>query len=250
MSIEYTECGIDVPRIMPTLCGICIKRDACRAKKALYFVGAAPLFTVEDENRKVYENRQLDEFDLLEQEDAPANTELSAEIKQEQAAEIEAQDLALCAEFGKADLLSQFPKVGRFEDTIYRPSAWELAAAMPDYTPAIEQGQLVLKREIIPGSVVWVWTSITVGNIAGGTGDDSIRVVRVDTAGDKTFRFKNKQDWITRQVPKSADTPEKAAAHLAAKIETNISQFVRTCPTCGATQVKCKGFWKGCRHSA
>jgi len=156
---------------------------------------------------------------------------------------------------GRDRTLPRFPKEGRFEDNIYRPSAWELIAAMPNYEPHVEKGQLVLTREIAPGHVVYVWTTIEPGSIARGTGDDSIKVARRDL-NEKTgqyYWFKNPQDYVNRRVPKDCDTPEKAAAHLAAKVQAQVDAFTRKCPECGQVQMKCRAgngkdarfWWKG-----
>jgi len=194
-----------------------------------------------------------------------AQDELAADVLNdpERRARQETKDLALCAEFGRSDLLSRFPHPGRFEGNIYRPSARELAGALPNWTPTVNEGQLVLTKELAPGHTALCYTSIKVGQIAGSTGEDSIRVTRRDESSDgRIFWYKNKQDWVTRSVPADADTPEKAAAHLASKIEKQVRHqvkdkdgnlvekgFTRPCPECGALQVKCRdrarksGFW-------
>lgn len=150
-------------------------------------------------------------------------------------------------------LLQQFPHPGRFESNIYRPSARELAEAMLDYTPNVIDRQLVLVDEVASGSFVHVWTSVMVGKIAGGTGADSIRVTRADVTERGTFWFKNDAEWVTRSVPKSCDTPEKAVAHLVGKIEGQVAQMTRKCPYCEAVAVRCKSkngpWWKtNCIH--
>lgn len=152
-------------------------------------------------------------------------------------------------------ILLHFPPEGRFEDNIYRPAAKEMVEAMPDWTPIIDKNQLIMTKELAPDSVVWCYTSILVGEIAGGTGDDSIRVVRRDTRArdGRTFFFKNPQDWVTRRVPQDCTTVESAVAHLVGKIEGQIEDMTRNCPTCGTLQLKCKAgkgrdiryWWKG-----
>lgn len=160
---------------------------------------------------------------------------------------------------GLNDLDAMFPHPGRFEDNIYRPSAKEFIDAMPDWTPTVSKGQLVMEMGLTDQATAVVWTSVKVGQIAGGTGDDSIRVTRRDEAKDRTFYFKNEQDWVTRRVPKECDTPKQAVAHLVQKIEAQVGQFSATCPECGAVHVKCKAgrgrdvryWWKlGCRHES
>lgn len=171
-----------------------------------------------------------------------------AEREAEQEREAFASDPDYQENLSRAMVLAGFPAVGRFEDNIYRPSALELAGALPDFEPSLDRGQLILSQQIAEGHVVRVYTTIMVGEIAGGTGEDSIRVVREDAGKDgRSFHFKNEQDWITRRVPKDCDTREKAAAHLAEKVRGHVAQFTRPCPKCGALQVKCKGgkagFW-------
>lgn len=152
----------------------------------------------------------------------------------------------------KLDLLDQFPKEGRFEQNIYRPSASDFVNAMPDWRPTVDANQLVM-RKVLPGlSEVLVYTSVKVGRIAGGTGDDSIRVVRLDTRqrDGKVFPYKNRQPWVTREVPGDCDTPEEATAHLVGKVDGQIAKFTRECPECGRMQVLCKFGWKNleCSH--
>jgi len=137
-------------------------------------------------------------------------------------------------------VLDHFPHQGRFEQNIYRPSAWELTEALPNWTPTVNEGQLVLTKELAPGHTALCYTSILVGQIAGGTGEDSIRVTRRDETDRGTFYFKNDQDWVTRRVPKDVMTNEVAAEHLAAKVEAQVAQFTRECPECRALQVKCR----------
>ena len=160
------------------------------------------------------------------------------------------------------NLLDRFPAEGQFQDTIYRPSAHDFVLAMPDWTPDIDARQLVMSRHLGGDSTVKVYTSVKVGRIAGGTGSDSIRVVRLDE-GKRTFAFKNQQDWITRSVPQDCGAP---MAHLVKKIEKQIAAFTRKCPgdpekgeSCDSLQVKCRRgsgeqmtyWWRGltCRHS-
>ncbi|MFH1574652.1 MAG: 3'-5' exonuclease [Acidobacteriota bacterium] len=155
---------------------------------------------------------------------------------------------------GRTSVLELFPPIGRFEDTIYRPSARELCGAMPGWEPTVDGEQLVLVKPLGEGCKVKCYTSILLGRIAGGVGEDSIRVVREDAGKNgKVYRFKLNQDWVTRQVPKDADTPEKAAAHIAGKIEGQVAQFTRPCPECGLPQVLCRAgkgrdqrlWWRG-----
>lgn len=154
---------------------------------------------------------------------------------------------------GRTSVLGLFPERGRFEDNIYRPSAHELAAALPDYTPTIEGTQLVLEKDLGGGSTVVVYTTVHVGEIAQGTGEDSIRVTRRDVSDRGTFWFKDAALYVNRRVPADARTNEAAAAHIAAKVEANVAKFTRPCPECGKTQVKCKAgsgrdvryWWKG-----
>ncbi|MFH1740952.1 MAG: hypothetical protein ABIH23_18270, partial [bacterium] len=116
-----------------------------------------------------------------------------------------------------------------------------LCGAMPGWEPTVDGEQLVLVKPLGEDCRVKCYTSILVGRIAGGTGEDSIRIVREDTGKNgKVYRFKLNQDWVTRQVPKDADTPEKAAAHLAGKIEGQVAQFARGCPVCGKMQILCR----------
>jgi hypothetical protein len=136
------------------------------------------------------------------------------------------------------DVLDHFPHPGKFEDNIYRPSAREFCDALPDWEPTISDGQLVLKKELAMNCWAFCYTSIKPGQIAGGTGDDSIRVVRQDTVGHATYYHKNSQDWVTRRVPSDLNTAELAAAHLAAKVEAQVAAFSRECPDCSALQVK------------
>jgi len=157
-----------------------------------------------------------------------------------------AKDLDLAAALGEAD----FPDGGQFEGNIYRFSAGEIMEALPEYRPTVDGGQLVLARDLGGGSTVLVYTSVRIGQIAGGTGDDSIRVVRRDETPRGTFFYKEAQDWITRQVPKAIDTPEKAVSHIVGKITDMVDGMIRTCPKCGGTAVKCRrkdgGEWWKC----
>ena len=139
-------------------------------------------------------------------------------------------------------LLDRFPPDGKFEDTIYRPSAHDFVNAMPDWSPSIDSGQLVMTKHLGGNSTVKVYTSVKVGQIAGGTGDDSVRVVRLDTreSDGEVFAFKNSQDWVTRQVPQDCKASEQATAHLVKKIEKQVAAFTKPCPDCGKTAVKCK----------
>ena len=198
-----------------------------RAKQALFFVGAAPPFTTDEASPEHPETIP----------DIP-NTKATTDVFTE-----------------TVNLLNRFPAEGQFQDTIYRPSAHDFVLAMPDWAPEIDAGQLVMSKHLGGDSTVKVYTSVKIGQIAGGTGDDSIRVVRLDE-GKRTFAFKNKQDWITRSVPQDCDAP---MAHLVKKIDKQIAAFTRNCPDCDGLQVKChRGsgeqmtyWWRGldCRHS-
>ena len=239
MSTERTACGIELYAIAPGICDLC-KYETC-------FVGAQPPFKagLEDNGGAGYPLWDMSDEDIdMAYEHAAAEQEWSP-------IEVVASPQMV--------LLEQFPEQGKFEGTIYRPSAKELSEAMPDWTPAIESNQLVLVKELVPDIKVKCWSSILVGQIAGGTGDDSIRVIREDTdKNGKVWRFKNEKSyWVTRQVPQDINTPEKAAAHLAGKIEGQVAQFSRPCLECGAVQVKCRAghsrnmryWWKGtCEH--
>jgi len=230
-----------------------------RHKKALYFVGSGyvPPFTVPDDtegqDRENYTDEQDREDYMLwaDMTDEEMDIEFARrEAEQERAAFASDPDYRE----RYSDLDNLFPDGGRFEDNIYRPSARELCEAMPNWHPTVNEGQLVLTRELAPGHTALCYTSIKVGQIAGGTGEDSIRVTRRDEGRDgRMFYYKNPQDWVTRSVPKDADTPAKAAAHLATKIEAQVKQFTRNCPECGKLQVKCRAgkgrdsrtWWKG-----
>ena len=190
-----------------------------RAKKALYFVGGQPPFTTR-------EPEPTPEPEPEPQKDADKEW----------------------------DLLEQFPTEGRFESNIYRPSAPELAAAMPDWGRELDGTQLVMVKDLAPGHKVRCYTSIHVGQIAQGVGEDSIRVVREDQSRDgRSWYYKNPQSWVTRQVPGDITTPEAATAHLVSKIEDQIAKMTRNCPECGKLQVQCRAgngrdsrlWWKG-----
>ena len=263
MSTEHTACGIDLYRISPGICDLC-NYEVCH-------VGGAPLFTTEPEDDGAglpYADMSDEEIDTAFQDDL-SSAFPGSEVKilykksglEEELYQIENPERVPSGDLmaPQQDLLTSFPDEGKFEDNIYRPSAKELAAAMPDWTPAIEGNQLVLVKELAPDIKVKCWSSILVGQIAGGTGDDSIRVIREDTdKNGKVWRFKNEKSyWVTRQVPQDINTPEKAAAHLVGKIEGQVAQFSRPCPECGAVQVKCRAgkgrdvrfWWKGtCEH--
>ena len=193
-----------------------------RAKKALYFVGAAPLFTTDGEG-----------------EPSP---EVTPEIREMAEAAAEKAPPDSLQAIIKGDWLDQFPTEGKFEQNIYRPSAHDFVNAMPDWSYEIDAGQLVMTKALGKDSTAKVYTSIKTGQIAGGTGDDSIRVVRIDATQDgRTFAFKNAgQDWITRSVPQDCKTSEQATAHLVKKIEKQVAAFTKPCPDCGKTAVKCK----------
>jgi len=154
------------------------------------------------------------------------------------------------------DILAQFPEGGRFENTIYRPSAKELACTMNHWTPTVDNGQLVMEKDLGHGSTTVCYTGIKIGQIAGGTGKDSIRVVRRDKTDRGTFWYKEDYSWVARTIPQDCDTPEKAVAHLVQKIEERVRDFVRNCPKCSAIQFKCRAgkdkdartWWKATCH--
>ena len=230
-----------------------------RAKKALYFVGGGAPFTTEGDQPSPEEPKPYftDEPAFT---DGPFNETPVAVI----AETLDAEDYAGAQEVSIAEtynVLDDFPTEGRFESNIYRPSAWDFANAMPEWSHAIDSGQLVMEKDLGTGSMIRVYTSVKVGQIAGGVGDDSIRVVRLDTRerDGRVFPFKNSQDWVTREVPKSCKNPESATVHLVGKIQKQIDAFTRNCPECDGLQVKCRAgkgrdsrvWWRGldCEHS-
>jgi DNA helicase-2/ATP-dependent DNA helicase PcrA len=246
-----------------------------RAKKALFFVGGEPPFVVRPEDEEELEGTEgQDRESYTDDQDRDSYTaggddfnerwvEWKDEFARQEAeqereaflsdpdhrrglADVLAEHEIDTLRDGRSSVLELFPREGRFEDNIYRPSARELADALPGWEPRLRDGQLVLSRELAPGHVAVCYTSVRVGEIAGGTGDDSIRVVREDEGrGGRTFYFKNDQNWVTRTVPKDADTPARAAAHLAAKVEAQVEQMTRECPECGKLQVLCRAKERG-----
>jgi len=151
------------------------------------------------------------------------------------------------------NISAQFPHPGKFDGSIYRPSAQEMMKSLPDYTASVENKQLILQQEIAKGHTTVIYTGIVLGEIGGGVGQDSIRVVRRDESKGRTFYFKDGQEWVTRQVPQECNTPKKAMMHLVAKIDKEITKWTRPCPVCGELQVKCRAgkgreprlWWKG-----
>jgi len=267
-----------------------------RAKKALYFVGGGAPFTTDGEGdqpslaTKIVcgycegEGRELvhqainsaeniwqdcpickgtgtSSPEMRDPEEYTTPNEPTPEIRAMAEAAAEKAPPDTIQAIAKGDWLDQFPTDGKFEQNIYRPSAQDFANAMPDWAHAIDSGQLVMEKDLGTGSMVRVYTSVKVGQIAGGVGDDSIRVVRLDTRerDGRVFPFKNSQDWVTREVPKSCKNPESATAHLVGKIQKQIDAFTRDCPECGKMQVKCRAgkgrdsrvWWRGldCEHS-
>jgi DNA helicase-2/ATP-dependent DNA helicase PcrA len=237
-----------------------------RHKKALRFVsdgGYMPPLTVpgDEETKPEPEPTTPDKTDLEWKNEFAAR-----EAEQERAAHQAKAELPSLQDIlnkhqidtlrnGRSSVLELFPTEGKFEDNIYRPSAGDFVAAMPEWTPTVDAGQLVMEREIAPGHTVKVYTTVMVGQIAQGTGEDSIRVVREDEGrGGRKFYFKNEQDWLTRTVPQDITDPAEATAHLVNRVNAQVALFTRNCPECGKPQVKCnagKGrdaryWWKGC----
>jgi hypothetical protein len=159
------------------------------------------------------------------------------------------EDLALNIELTEPvmkDIVDSFPHPGKFEDNIYRFSAREIHDYVHHSKETIENGQLVLEREIAPGYTALVYTSVKVGQIAGGTGDDSIRVIRRDVTDKGTFYYKDEYFYVTRRVPQDCDTVDKAMMHIMLKIEERIAALWRETDT--GIEVKCKSkngpWWK------
>jgi hypothetical protein len=201
-------------------------------------------------------------------EEAQAEQErLAEERRRKEIADLEPENgvFAWTPKYDFHTIVRQFPPEGKFEDNTYRPSAREMMEGMISWTAKIDSGQLVIERHMGGNATAVVYTGIRVGEIAGGTGSDSIRVVRRDEGEDgRKFYFQNSHPWVSREVPKECDTPWKAVRHHVKKINKQVAAWTRECPECAEegvenVQVKCKRgkgrdastWWKGleCRHS-
>ena len=78
-----------------------------------------------------------------------------AQAAAEIAAKLESEPLEQ-HEHQRQTLLDMFPKEGRFESNIYRPSAWDFVDMMPDWTHEIDSGQLVMLKHLGGNSTVKV----------------------------------------------------------------------------------------------
>lgn len=133
-----------------------------------------------------------------------------------------------------AGVLHLFPSTGRLEGNIVRFSAADFVQAMGEgWEQSIDRGQLVLTKIIAGDVAVSVFTSVMTGEIAGGVGDDSIRVVLRE--GE---HYRKEGNWITRACRKGQGVNE-ATIHVAGKVldkVTELTKGVRVC-ACGGAQV-------------
>lgn len=154
----------------------------------------------------------------------------------EQALADRSLEKAPCGDFGANAVLQHFPNGGRLDGNICRFSGPDFANEMgDDWMPFIEKGQLAMIKTIAGDVDVIVLTGIKPGEIAPGSGEDSIRIVLRE--GD---RYRKGDRWTTRTFPKGHSYTEALAQIVHNKVlpkVKDLTENVRPCE-CGGAQVK------------